>query len=64
MQKVHTVSGLRNSGEAIRQFRPRGFIAGVHEAMVALLRHRLSGACIALMAIAGIAGTFITFWPR
>jgi hypothetical protein len=64
MQKVHTVSGLKNSGEAYRQFRPRGFIAGVHEMIVDLLRHRFAGACIALMAIAGIAGTFITFWPR
>jgi len=64
MQKVHTVSGLKNTGEAYRQFRPRGFIDGVHEAVVELLRHRFFGAAIALMGIAGIAGTLITFWPR
>ena len=64
MQKVHTVSGLKNSGEAYRQFRPRSFIAGVHEVIVHVLRHRLSGAFIALMGIAGIAGAFLTFWPR
>jgi hypothetical protein len=29
-----------------------------------LMRHKLSGAVIALIGIAGIAGTFITFWPR
>jgi hypothetical protein len=29
-----------------------------------LMRHKLSGAIIALIGIAGIAGTFITFWPR
>ena len=64
MQKVHTVSGLRNSGEAYRQFRPTGFIAGAHRRVLHLMRHKLSGAIIALIGVAGIAGTFITFWPR
>ena len=64
MQKVHTVSGLRNSGEAYRQFRPSGFVAGAHRMVIDLMRHKLSGAIIAQIGIAGIAGTFITFWPR
>ncbi|MFL5100304.1 MAG: hypothetical protein ACJ8E5_06850 [Xanthobacteraceae bacterium] len=64
MQKVHTVSGLRNSGEAYRQFRPTGFVAGAHRRVLDLMRHKFSGAVIALIGIAGIAGTFITFWPR
>ena len=64
MQKLHTVSGLRNSGEAYRQFRPTGFVAGAHGMALELMRHKLSGAIIALIGIAGIAGTFITFWPR
>jgi hypothetical protein len=61
MQKVHSVSGLRNSGEAYRQFRPTGVVAGAHRMVLELMRHKLSGAAIALI---GIAGTFITFWPR
>ena len=64
MQKVHTVSGLRNSGEAYRQFHPTGLVAGAHRRVLELMRHKLSGAVIALIGIAGIAGTFITFWPR
>ena len=64
MQKVHTVSGLRNSGEADRQFRQTGLVAGAHRMVLELMRHKLSGAVIALIGIAGIAGTFITFWPR
>lgn len=64
MQKLHTVSGLRNSGEAYRQFRQTGLVAGAHRMVLELMRHKLSGAVIALIGIAGIAGTFITFWPR
>ena len=64
MQKLQTVAGLRNSGEAYRQFRPTGFLAGAHALVLDLKRHKLSGAVIALIGICGIAGTFITFWPR
>jgi hypothetical protein len=64
MQKVHSASGLRNSGEAYRHFRPTGFLAGTHAMLLNLMRHKLSGAIIALIGITGIAGTFITFWPR
>lgn len=58
------MSGLRNSGEAYRQFRSAGFAAAVHAATLGLMRRKLFGAVIVLMGIAGIAGTFITFWPR
>jgi hypothetical protein len=64
MKKVHTDSGLKKSGEAYRQFRPTGFVAGAHGLVLELMRHKLSGAIIALIGVAGIAGTFITFWPR
>jgi hypothetical protein len=64
MQKVHTVARLRNSGEAYRHFRPTGLVAGAHGMVLDLMRHKLSGAIIALIGLAGIAGTFITFWPR
>lgn len=65
MQKVFgSASGLRNSGEAYRQFRPTRFVAGAHGMVLELMRHKLSGAIIALAGIAGIVGTFITFWPR
>jgi hypothetical protein len=64
MQKAHTISGLKNSGEAYRQFHSAGFAAAVHEATLKLMRHKFFGAALALMGIAGIAGTFITFWPR
>ena len=64
MRKAPIISGLKNSGEAYRHFRPSGFLSGAHEALINLLNHRLVGAVIALMCSAGIAGTFIIFWPR
>jgi hypothetical protein len=67
MQKARALPGLRNSGEAYRHFRPSGFLRflrGMHEMLVELLNHRLVGAAIALMGCAGIAATFIVFWPR
>ena len=64
MQRAHSIRALRNSGEAYRHFRPVGLMAGVHKIVLDLMRHKLSGAIIALIGIAGIAGTFITFWPR
>jgi len=64
MRKAPTISGLKNSGEAFRHFRPGGFMAGAHSALIDLLNHRLVGALIALMGSAGIAGTFILYWPR
>ena len=68
MRKAPIISGLRNSGEAYRHFRPSGilsgsFLSGTHEALVDLLNHRLVGAAIAVMGGAGIIGTFILFWP-
>ena len=66
MQKdtSYKASGLRNSGEAYRQFRTAGFLSGVHEAVVGLLRQRALGGAIALMSGAGLIGALITFWPR
>jgi len=70
MRKAPIISGLKNSGEAYRHFRPSSFLggarflAGAHEALIDLLNHRLVGAAIALMGSAGIAGTFILYWPR
>jgi hypothetical protein len=69
MRKAPIISGLKNSGEAYRHFRPSGFLSGsflsgTHEALIDLLNHRLVGAAIALMGSAGIAGTFILYWPR
>jgi hypothetical protein len=69
MRKAPIISGLKNSGEAYRHFRPSGFLSdsflsGAHEALVDLLNHRLVGAAIALMGSAGIIGTFILFWPN
>jgi hypothetical protein len=55
---------LRNSGEAYRQFRTFGFLAGAHELMVGLMRHRFFGGALAVMSTAGVIGTLITFWPR
>ena len=56
--------GLRNSGDAYRQFRTEGFLSGLHETVVGLLRQRLLGGVIALMGGAGLIGVLITFWPR
>ena len=64
MKRAPIISGLKNSGEAYRQFRPGGFMAGAHTTLVELLNHRLVGALIALMGSIGIAGTFIIFWPH
>jgi hypothetical protein len=55
---------LRNSGEAYRQFRSFGFIAGTHEMVLGLVRHRLFGGALALMGSAGLIAGVITFWPR
>jgi hypothetical protein len=46
------------------QFRPAGLLAGAHEFALGVLRHKLVGAAIACMGLAGLAGTLITFWPR
>ena len=59
---------LRNSGDAYRQFRSRGvlatgIIAGAHEMVIDLLRHKLVGGTIAAMGTAGLIGVLITFWP-
>ena len=69
MRKAATISGLKNSGEAYRHFRPSGFLSGsfrsgAHEMLIQLLNHRLVGAAIALMGSAGVVATFIVFWPR
>ena len=56
--------GLRNSGDAYRQFRTSGFLAGIHENLVGLLRQPLLGGVIALMGCAGLIGVLVTFWPR
>ena len=55
---------LRNSGEAYRQFRSFGFLAGAHEMMLGFMRHKLFGGALAVMGSAGLIGTLITFWPR
>jgi hypothetical protein len=62
----YKVCQQRNSGEAYRQFRSTatGLLAGAHEVMVGLLRHKLVGGVIAVMGGAGLLGTLITFWPR
>jgi hypothetical protein len=64
MQKAHIFSGLRNSGEAYRQFRATGFVTGTHEKVLEMLRHRYAGAAIVVIGTAGVAGTLLTFWPR
>jgi hypothetical protein len=55
---------LRNSGEAFRQFRPAGLIGGAHVLAMALLRHKLAGAAIACMGVAGLVAALFTFWPK
>ena len=64
MKRAPIISGLKNSGEAYRHFRPGGFMAGAHASLVDLLNHRLVGALIAIMGSAGIAGTLILYWPH
>ena len=64
MQSQPTFKDLRNSGEAFRQFRTAGLLTGAHEFALGVLRHKLVGAAIACMGLAGLAGTLITFWPR
>jgi hypothetical protein len=68
MEAVFKVCRSRNSGEAYRQFRSKfrstGFIVGVHEMVIGLLRHKLVGGAIALMGTVGLIGLLITFWPR
>jgi hypothetical protein len=59
-----TYKVLRNSGEAYRQFHSAGLLAGAHEFAIQLLRRRLTGGIIAVMGVAGLAGSVITFWLR
>jgi hypothetical protein len=54
---------LRNSGEAFRQFRPAGLLAGAHELALRLMQHAVTGAVIVCMGLAGLVGAVVTFWP-
>jgi hypothetical protein len=63
-QSTYRAYGLRNSGEAVRQFRPAGLLAAAHEFAIGLLGHKVVAAAIACMALAGLAGAFVNFWPR
>jgi hypothetical protein len=59
-----TFKQLRNSGEAYRQFRTMGVLAGVHEMVIDLMRRKLVGGAILVMGTAGFIGILVTFWPR
>jgi hypothetical protein len=53
----------RNSGEAYQRFHRSATFSGTHRFVVAALRHKLTGAIIALMAAAGVVGWWTTFSP-
>jgi hypothetical protein len=61
MSNVYKACDLRNSGEAFRRFRSSGIVAGAHETLVVLLRHKAVGGILALMGAAGLVGGLITF---
>jgi hypothetical protein len=61
---AYKVCHARNSGDAYRQFRSTGVLVGVHGMVIELLRHKLVGGAIALMATVSFIGLLITFWPR
>jgi hypothetical protein len=61
MSTAYKACDLRNSGEAFRRFRSSGILAGAHETLVALLRHKAVGGILALMGAAGLIGGLITF---
>ena len=61
MSNAYKACDLRNSGEAFRRFRSSGIVAGAHETLVVLLRHKLVGGILALMGAAGLIGGLITF---
>jgi hypothetical protein len=65
MQKdaIYKVCGLRNSGQAYRQFHAAGFFAGAYETAIVLLGHKACGVLIAAMGAAGVVATFVGFWP-
>jgi hypothetical protein len=62
-QSAYKACDLRNSGEAFRQFRPAGLLAGAHEFAVRVMQHAVMGAVVACMGLAGVAGALVTFWP-
>ena len=61
MDTTYKARGLRNSGEAYRQFRQAGFLAGAYAFAMDLLGHRFAGAVIAFMGVVGLAGVLVTF---
>jgi hypothetical protein len=63
-QPTAKACGLRNHGEAFRQFRTAGLLAGAHEFAIGVLSHKLAGVVIACMGVAGLAGAALTFWPK
>ena len=60
---TYKVNGLRNSGDAYRRFHTAGIVAGAHEQLMLLVRHKAASGLIALMGAAGLVGGLITFWP-
>lgn len=62
MDTTYKARGLRNTGEAYRQFRQAGFLAGAYQFALGLLAHRLAGAVIAFMGVVGMAVTLITYF--
>lgn len=61
--KIYKARQLRNSGEAFRRFRSASLSSGAHEMLLTALRHRLTGAFIALMGALGLVGWWLTFGP-
>ena len=50
-----------NSRAALRHFREPGFLAGTYEFVRAAIRHRFTGAFIALALTMGLIGILATF---
>ena len=50
-----------NSRAALRHFRQPGFLTGTHEFVRAAIRHRFTGAFIALALVMGLVGILATF---
>jgi hypothetical protein len=51
----------RNSGDAYRRFHRSATFSGTHRFVAAAMRHKVTGAIIALMAAAGMVGWWTTF---
>jgi hypothetical protein len=59
----YPVPEMLNNAAALRQFQRPGFVSGTRWFVRAAIRHRVTGAIIAIIVVSGAVGAIATFWP-